>query len=109
MRKGRWFRSRAGTGKQPLPCPERQVSLACMNPESKVRATRRLLLAVIFTGLVLGAVGALIGMGIPGLIVSIAGWIAVVAGIAWLLVNHLQRSAAASRPGSWRPGDDETP
>lgn len=77
-----------------------------MNPEAKVRAARRLLLAVILAGLMLGVVGALIGMGIPGLVVSIVGWIAVVAGIAWLLTNYRQRSAGASRSASWRPGDD---
>lgn len=93
-------------GKKSLPACWWQASLACMNPEAKIKSTRRLLVAVILTGLVLGVFGALIGMGIPGLIISIAGWIAVIAGIAWLLTTHLQRSTAASRPGSWRPGDD---
>lgn len=77
-----------------------------MNPEAKVKSTRRLLLIVVLAGLGLGVVGAFIGMGVPGLIISITGWILVVAGIAWLLTTHLQRSTAASRPGSWRPGDD---
>lgn len=77
-----------------------------MNPEAKIRSARRLLFAVILAGLALGVFGALIGMGIPGLIASITGWIAVGAGIAWLLRTHAQRSAATSRPESWRPGDD---
>ncbi|WP_342022759.1 hypothetical protein AAE021_12995 [Arthrobacter citreus] len=77
-----------------------------MNPEAKIRSTRRLMFAVIIAGLTLGVVGVFIGMGIPGLIVSFTGWIAVVAGIAWILTAHHQRSAAASRAGSWRPGDD---
>ena len=64
--------------------------------------------------------GGPIGLIVIGLVLALAfneqqvgplevitlGWILVVAGIAWLLTTHLQRSTAASRPGSWRPGDD---
>lgn len=61
---------------------------------------------VIIVGLALGLFGLFIGIGIPGTIISLAGWAAVIAGIIWLITNYNQRSAAHSRPGSWRPGDN---
>lgn len=78
-----------------------------MNATSKIRATRSLLLAAILAGLALGLFGAFIGLGVPGLIASALGWALAIAGIVWLVVSSKQRSAAASRPGSWRPGDGD--
>lgn len=77
-----------------------------MNTASTVRVTRSLLLTVAVIGLALGIFGAVIGMGLPGLIVSVIGWIALIAAAIWLLVTLIQRSTATTRPGSWRPGDE---
>lgn len=79
-----------------------------MNPASKVHATRRTLVVIIIVGLVLGLFGLFIGLNIPGTIISFAGWAAVIAGVIWLIISYTQRSAAQSRPGSWRPGDNNT-
>lgn len=77
-----------------------------MNATSKVRVTRSLLLTVAAIGLALGLFGAVIGIGLPGLIVSVLGWITLIAAVIWLLVILVQRSTATTRPGTWRPGDE---
>lgn len=64
---------------------------------------------IIVVGLALGLFGLFVGIGIPGIIISFAGWAAVVAGVIWLIISYTQRSAAHSRPNSWRPGDNNTP
>jgi uncharacterized membrane protein len=79
-----------------------------MNPASTVHATRRTLVVIIIVGLVLGLFGLFIGIGIPGAVMSFAGWAVVIAGIIWLIISYTQRSAAHSRPSSWRPGDNNT-
>ncbi len=76
-----------------------------MNTASKVRATRLLLFTAILTGLVLGLVGLFIGLGVPGIVISVLGWALVIAGIVWL-VSLNRRPTVESRSGSWRPGDD---
>ncbi|MCR2793849.1 hypothetical protein NQ156_12315 [Microbacterium sp. zg.Y625] len=76
-----------------------------MNAEAHVQKTRRLVIAAIVVGLGLGLVGLFVGTSIPGLVMTVAGWAVVIAGIAWLITRHSQRSSAASRAGSWRPGD----
>lgn len=80
-----------------------------MNTASKIRATRLLLITAILTGLVLGLVGLFIGLGVPGLIISTAGWAIVIAGVVWLVSSLNQRSTAESRSASWRPGDGDAP
>lgn len=76
-----------------------------MNAESKIRATRKALLMTILGGLALGLFGVFIGVSIPGLIVSVMGWLLVIAGLIWLVVSLTRRSTAVSGTGPWRPGD----
>ncbi|MCR2825187.1 hypothetical protein [Microbacterium sp. zg.Y909] len=78
-----------------------------MNAEANVRKTRRLVIAAVVVGLGLAVVGLFVGMNIPGLVISVAGWAAAIAGIVWLLTRRSQWSTAASRAGSWRPGDEK--
>lgn len=78
-----------------------------MTPAFTIRATRRTLVVIIVIGLMLGLFGLFIGIGIPGTIITFAGWAAVIAGIVWLIMGYSQQSAAQSRPGSWRPGDSD--
>ncbi|MCR2801619.1 hypothetical protein QNO21_03465 [Microbacterium sp. zg-Y818] len=78
-----------------------------MNAEAQVQKTRRLVIAAIVAGIVLAVIGLLVGMNIPGLVMSVAGWSAVIAGLVWLFTAQSQRSAATSRAGSWRPGDEK--
>ncbi len=74
-----------------------------MNPANRIRATRSVLLAVILGGLALAVFGIFVGMGVPGLIVSVLGWLAAIVGIVWLVVHLTRRST--SHTGPWRPGD----
>ncbi len=78
-----------------------------MNAEAQVQKSRRLVIVAIVVGLGLGLVGLFVGMSIPGLVMTVAGWAVVIAGIVWLITRHSQRSSAASRPASWRPGDEK--
>ncbi len=80
-----------------------------MRTSQSIRTVRTALAVTIAVGLALAVFGLLVGMNIPGLIASVAGWTLVIAGIAWLIINWSQRSSAASRTQTWRPGDESTP
>lgn len=86
-----------------------KASKTClMTTASKVRATRTTLLALIIIGLALGVFGAVVGIGVPGIIISVAGWAAVIAGIVWLLVRRTERPRPTPRTQPWRPADGDT-
>ncbi|GAA1188288.1 hypothetical protein [Nesterenkonia xinjiangensis] len=76
-----------------------------MVADMKIRRTRAVLLFILIAGLALGAFGLMIGIGLPGLILSVTGWIAFILAIVWLLVSALTRPAGPSHGTAWRPAD----
>ena len=78
-----------------------------MNTSTKIRTGRTALLIILALGVCLVLFAALIGVGLPGLIVSVAGWIALIVGLIGLVTIVIQKSRAASRANPWRPADDE--
>jgi len=71
-----------------------------MNAQTKIHLTRTMLLIALIAGVILGVVGIAIGIGIPGLFVSVAGWVIVLTA----LVKIMRRSPTYhARP--WRPAD----
>ncbi len=78
-----------------------------MNARTRIRTARTTLLILLAIGICLVLFAALIGANLPGLIVSIAGWIALIAGVIGLVTFMIQKSKSASRANSWRPADDD--
>lgn len=64
-------------------------------------------MATLVLGVCLVVFAAFIGMGLPGFIITVAGWIALIASLVGFLVVIVQKSNAASRTTSWRPADEE--
>lgn len=79
-----------------------------MNAARRVRTTRALLLTVVLACLCLAVFGAFVGMGIAGLIAGLAGWVAVVVGVIFLVVK-LTRQTRTAQAGPWRPADGDAP
>ncbi|HLS13414.1 MAG TPA: hypothetical protein VK095_02785 [Beutenbergiaceae bacterium] len=80
-----------------------------MSATTKIRATRTALLITLIAGLALGAFGLLLGIGLPGLILSVIGWIAFIIALVWLIIVALRRASASSPASPWRPGDHGSP
>ena len=78
-----------------------------MTTSAKIRTARTTLLILAAFGICLVAFAALVGVGLPGFIISVAGWAALIAGLVGLVVVLIQKSNAASRTNSWRPADSE--
>lgn len=78
-----------------------------MSTSTKIRTARRTLLILVAFGICLVVFAVLIGVGPPSLIVSVAGWIALLVGLIGLVIVVIQKSKAASRADSWRPADDD--
>lgn len=77
-----------------------------MNPQRRLRAVRRTVLAAVVVSAVLAFVAAFVGMGIPGVVIVPAAVVAVIAAIAWLVLASVERRAAdrhAAQGRSWRP------
>ena len=80
-----------------------------MSTTTKIRATRTALLITLITGLALGTFGLLLGIGLPGLILSVIGWIAFIVALVWLIIVALRRASTPSQTPPWRPGDHGSP
>ena len=78
-----------------------------MNALTRIRTARTTLLILLVIGICLVLFAMLIGANIPAVIVGIAGWIALIAGVIGLVTSMIQKSKAASRADSWRPADDD--
>lgn len=78
-----------------------------MTSSTKIRTARNVLLNLLLLGICLVVFAALIGVGLPGFIITVAGWIALIASLVGFVVVLVQKSNAASRANSWRPADKE--
>lgn len=78
-----------------------------MTASTKIRTARNVLLNLLLLGICLVVFAALIGVGLPGFIITVAGWIALIASLVGFVVVLVQKSNAASRANSWRPADKE--
>ncbi|WP_443448785.1 hypothetical protein [Glutamicibacter ardleyensis] len=58
-------------------------------------------------GICLVAFAAFVGVGLPGFIISVVGWVALIAGLIGFVIVLVQKSNAATRANSWRPADKE--
>ncbi|AZT94202.1 MULTISPECIES: hypothetical protein [Micrococcales] len=78
-----------------------------MTPSTRIRTARKVLLVALALGICMVVFAAFIGLGLPGFIISVAGWIALIASLIGFIVVLVQKSTAASRANSWRPADNE--
>ncbi|MGO1410636.1 MAG: hypothetical protein ACTHU7_04300, partial [Microbacterium sp.] len=78
-----------------------------MTTSTKIRNTRTLLLILLILGIFLVVFAALVGLGLPGFIISVAGWIALIVGLVGFVAMLIQKSNAASRTNAWRPADKD--
>lgn len=78
-----------------------------MTASTKIRTAKNVLLNLLLLGICLVVFAALIGVGLPGFIITVAGWIALIASLVGFVVVLVQKSNAASRANSWRPADKE--
>jgi hypothetical protein len=77
-----------------------------MNASVKIRSLRLLLLAFVLVGIALTFYGLFIGVGLPSLIVSVAGLILGIVGIIWFVLTLIRQSRGGPRTDTWRPGDE---
>ena len=78
-----------------------------MVTKTKIQITRTALLAILIVGLALGIFGLMVGIGLPGLILSVIGWIAFIIAVVWLIVRALNSPAGPFQATPWRPGDKD--
>lgn len=78
-----------------------------MTASTKIQNARKALLIALILGVCLMVFAALIGVGLPGFIIAVAGWIALIASLIGFIVVLVQKTNAASRTNPWRPADKE--
>ncbi|MGP4996095.1 hypothetical protein ACTXJE_19045 [Glutamicibacter ardleyensis] len=78
-----------------------------MTTSTKIRTARKALMLAMILGICLVAFAAFVGVGLPGFIISVVGWVALIAGLIGFVIVLVQKSNAATRANSWRPADKE--
>ncbi len=79
-----------------------------MNPRRRVLLVRRVAITAVVVALALAVVALFIGLPVPGIGVTVALNVAVVAAILWLVLFLVDRRAASAHDEqgrSWRPND----
>ncbi|WP_460801153.1 hypothetical protein [Microbacterium sp. GXF6406] len=76
-----------------------------MATNAKIHRTRTALLTTLIAGLALGAFSLMIGIGLPGFILSVIGWIAFFVAAVWLITRAIRKPASATQSAPWRPAD----
>lgn len=83
-----------------------EASYPClMTTNARIHRTRTALLATLIAGLALGAFGLTTGIGLPGFILSVIGWIAFIVAAVWLITRAIRRPTRATPSAPWRPAD----
>ncbi|MGP5257921.1 hypothetical protein [Glutamicibacter ardleyensis] len=78
-----------------------------MTTSTRIRTARKVFLVALVLGICMVVFAAFIGLGLPGFIISVTGWIALIASLIGFAVVFVQKSTAASRANPWRPADKE--